>query len=331
MTDGNRQYGPPDEFRFRDNAFQGPVQGEGVQNNYFGPPPPARAWWRRRTTGAFAALALVLAVAGAYTVYALGSTNNGVPKGIPAPRAVNPGNSNGNTQLPSSVPGPTNSGVPKGIPVTRPVNPGNAKLPSYLHLQAQEQCGSGVHYYAETADDYQRGQHRGQRRLGPAVVDITSQTSSKEAVLLVGMRVLVLQRTAPPATGIAVAEGGCGTGVDVRPFRTDLNKTDSPIIAEAAPPSAMTNSPGHPPVTFPYKISPNDPEVFELTLKNTTCFCAFAVEIDWVAAGKAGKTILSDGGQGFLSGAAPKLPAYTLESTGKLLRTTYPRLFPSSS
>lgn len=201
MTDDNRPYGAQDDFAFRDNTFHGPFQTEGVQNiHYYSPPPPtpqARKWWRRRETGVFAALALVLAAGGAYTVYALGFSG----------------------------------GTPQGIPVPRPVNPGNAKLPSYVHIQAQEQCASSVNYYAETADDYQRGQQRGQRRLGPVAVDITSQTSSKEAVLLVGMRVLDLQRKAPPTAGIAVADGGCGAGVDVRPFRTDLDKSDPPIIA----------------------------------------------------------------------------------------------------
>lgn len=290
MTEGNRQYGAQDEFGFRDNTFQGPFQTEGVQHIYYGAPPATlqpRKWWRRRATGAFAALALVLAAGGVYTVYVLGW--------------------------------PTK---PEGIPVPRLENPGNAKLPSYVHLQAEEQCGYGVNYYAETANDYQRGQERGQRRLGPAVVDITSQTSSKEAVLLVGMRVVDVRRKAPPTTGIAVKNGGCGTGVDIRPFSTDLDKADPPIIAEAAE---------HPPVTFPYKISPNDPEVFELTLQNTTCFCAFGVEIDWVVAGKSGKTILNNGGPGFLSGAAPNVPAYTLNSSSQLVRTTYSRLFQSSS
>lgn len=292
MTDDNRPYGAQDNFAYRENTFQGPFQEEGVQHiHYYSSPPAtpqARKWWRRRGTGAFAALALVLAAGGAYTVHALGYFG----------------------------------GTPKAIPVPRPVNPGNAKLPSYVHIQAQEECVSSVNYYTETADDYRRGRHKGQRRLGPVAVDITSQTSSKEAVLLVGMRVLDLQRKAPPATGIAVADGGCGVGVDVRPFWTNLDKIDPIIFAKAAE---------HPPVTFPYKISSNDPEVFKLTLENTTCFCAFAVEIDWVAAGKAGKTILNNGGRGFLSSAAPKVAAYTLDSSNRLQRTTYRRLLPPSS
>ncbi|MEU9192595.1 hypothetical protein [Streptomyces hundungensis] len=77
---------------------------------------------------------------------------------------------------------------------------------------------SSANYYEETAADYQKGEKRGQRRLGPVAVDITSQTSSLEAVLLVGMRVLDVERKPAATTGIAVEDGGCGAGVDVRPF-----------------------------------------------------------------------------------------------------------------
>ncbi|MEU9192594.1 hypothetical protein [Streptomyces hundungensis] len=83
-------------------------------------------------------------------------------------------------------------------------------------------------------------------------------------------------------------------------------------------------------MTFSYKISPGDPEVFELTVDNTTCFCAFAVELDWVADGKAGKTVLDDGGTGFLSASAPTIPAYTLDSSSHLTPTTYQQLLPTS-
>lgn len=63
-------------------------------------------------------------------------------------------------------------------------------------------------------------------------------------------------------------------------------------------------------MTFPFKVSPNDSEVFELTSHNITCFYTYAVEMDWVIAGKSGRTILNNGGIGFFAGAAPQLPAY---------------------
>ncbi|MFE3682163.1 hypothetical protein ACFXPM_02855 [Streptomyces sp. NPDC059095] len=301
MTDGNRWPGGhegQDAIRFHDNSFRGPVQAEGVQHiNYYSGPPehtpkqPKQKWWHRRAARAIVAVTLLLSAAGGYAVYALAKSLNG--------------------------------GDAQAVQVSRPLDPGSATLPSYVHLQAQEDCASDVHYYAETAADYQNGDKRGQRSLGPVAVDITSQTSSDEAVLLVGMRVLDVQRQPAPTTGIAVQDGGCGGQVDVRPFATNLNKPDPPIFAEP--------SSGHPPVKFPYKISPGDPEVFRLAVDNTTCFCAFAVELDWIAAGKAGKTILDNGGKGFLSAAAPAVPAYQLDSTSHLVRSTYQRIVPSHS
>ncbi|QHA02093.1 hypothetical protein GQF42_00805 [Streptomyces broussonetiae] len=216
--------------------------------------------------------------------------------------------------------------------MTRPLHPGSAALPPNVQIQADyssDGC-TGVTYYAETADEYRHGQRKTAKRLGPGVIDITTQTSSSEAVLLMGMRVLVLQRKAPPSTGIVVQDGQCGGAESVRPFWTDLDKPNSPIIAEADP--GGPGDPGHPPVTFPFKVLRNDPEVFELTSKDTTCFCTYAVEIDWVVAGKAGKTILNNGGSGFWVGAAPQLPAYKnpLQSANPnaLIRAKYQQLFP---
>ncbi|GHB78132.1 hypothetical protein GCM10010331_77240 [Streptomyces xanthochromogenes] len=293
MTDGSQRPDGHDAFQFHDNSFRGPFQTEGVQhNNYYSGPtagPPKQKWWRRRAARAIVAVTLLLAAAGGYGVYVLAKSING-----------------GNAQA---------------IQVSRPLDPGSATLPSYVHLQAQEDCASDVHYYAETAADYEKGDKRGQRSLGPVAVDITSQTSSDEAVLLVGMRVLDVQRQPLPTTGIAVQDGGCGGQVDVRPFATDLAKPDPPIFAEP--------SGGHPPAKFPYKISPDDPEVFRLEVHNTTCFCAFAIELDWIAAGKAGKTILDNDGKGFLSAAAPAIAAYQLDSTSHLMPTTFQQILPS--
>jgi hypothetical protein len=172
-----------------------------------------------------------------------------------------------------------------------------------------------VGYYSATNDqflkDYVAGQDTGKRLLeaasvGGGLIDITNQTSSGESVLLMGMRVLVLKRKPPPTTGIVVDLGaGCGSGVQIRPFSNDLNIPNSPIIARA-----IQN--GSSAATFPFKISPNDPEVFEIAVRDTTCDCRIAIEIDWVAAGKRGKTILDNGGEGFWIVAAPTVPTYTL-------------------
>ncbi|MEV6742599.1 hypothetical protein AB0N14_39380 [Streptomyces sp. NPDC051104] len=264
------------------------------------------------------ALVLLFAAGGAYAVYGTGLAGSAHAGASPPVTGKRSGLSPG--------------GTPSGLPVTRPLHPGSAALPPNVQIQADYSSDSctGVTYYAETANEYRHGQREAAKRLGPGVIDITTQTSSSEAVLLMGMRVLVLQRKAPPSTGIVVQDGQCGGAESVRPFWTDLDTPNAPIIAEADP--GGPGDPGHPPVTFPFKVLPNDPEVFELTSKDTTCFCTYAVEIDWVVAGKAGKTILNNGGSGFWVGAAPQLPAYKnplwSADPNALIRAKYQQLFP---
>ncbi|MFF4846246.1 hypothetical protein [Streptomyces collinus] len=267
-----------------------------------------------------AAVVLLVAAGGAYAVYGAGLAGSARAGASPSAK--------------EKVSGPSVGRTPSGLPVTRPLHPGSATLPPSVHIQADYSSSScaGVNYYAETADEYRRGQRKAAKRLGDSVIDITTQTSSREAVLVMGMRVLVLERKAPPRSGIAVHDGECGGAESVRPFWTDLDKTDAPIIAEADP--GGPGDKGHPPVTFPFKVSPNDPEVFELTSSDTTCFCTYAVEIDWVVAGKAGKTILDNGGLGFWAGAAPQLPAYrNAYSTdpNELIPAKYGQLFASKA
>lgn len=285
MTSGDDHRGAGDEIAFHHSTFHGSVQGKGVQNihNYYGVQ-QGRKWWQRRTTAMVAALVVLVSAGGAYVFHLTGGSHLG-------------------------------RGTPNGTPVPGVMNTGNATIPSSLQINAELLC-RGVYYWPKTKAWFLKKFHEseytgksigGAAQVGGAVIDITNQTSSRESVLLTGMRVLVLQRKPPPTSGIIVNSGGCGSGITARPFWTDLNKPNSPIIAEAVQ--------GYPPVTFPFKISPNDPEVFRLSLKDTTCDCRIAVEIDWVSGGKAGKTILNNGGPGFWIVAAPKVPTYELGSS----------------
>jgi hypothetical protein len=248
---------------------------------------PERLPSRKHKKAAQVGVAAVLAVAGGglYGVYAANS-----------PRGSN------------SALNPTAHHSATGGSIPAAAGPASAALPPYLHIQAEVGGCLPTGYYNETVAQYQLHPAKDGRRVGQGTIDITNQTSSDEAVLLTGLHVLVRRRQPVPTTGIVVADGECGAYQPVRPFTADLDKP-VPVATAQSDPSGP-GDPGHPPVTFPFKISPGDPEVFELTAKDTTCDCSIAVEIDWVAAGTAGKTILDNGGQGFNVLAAPDLPAY---------------------
>lgn len=208
----------------------------------------------------------------------------------------------------------------------------SSPLPPYLHIQARDAGCGPVNYYNESPAQYEQHPRQGGRSVGEGTIDITNQTSSDEAVLLTGLRIRVLQRRPVPATGIVVADGQCGGSQTVRPFTTDLDKPAP--VAIARPAEEAPDSPARPAVTFPFKILPGDPEVFELIASGTTCDCTIAVEIDWVAAGRPGSTVLDNEGRGFPVLAAPGLPAYRVDGPGydklvpaaykDIVRSTYP-------
>ncbi|MEW2301554.1 serine protease [Streptomyces sp. NPDC006655] len=145
---------------------------------------------------------------------------------------------------------------------------------------------------------------------GPLVLDITNQTSSKEAVILSGIHILVRRRSPAPTSGITVQYSGCGGAVIVRYFSVDLDAAQPKVVAEAG-----GGADGHaPPVRFPFSITPGDPEIFELTATGTQD-CTFDIEIDWIAAGRPGKTILDNHGKHFRQlRVAKNLPNYTFPS-----------------
>ncbi|MER5640649.1 hypothetical protein ABT095_27340 [Kitasatospora sp. NPDC002227] len=221
-------------------------------------------------------------------------------------------------------------GSPSGVVVTHPLDPGNAVLPPDVHISGERSSAgcTGVNYFAVTAQQFESGDETGERLVGPAAVDVSVQSSSQEAVLLTGLQIHPLHRDPLPTTGILIKTGGCGVGQAARPFRTTLDRPDAPIYAQPDP-GGPDASP-HPPVTFPFKVLPSEPEVFRLTTDDTVCFCTYSIEVDWTVAGKNGRTVLDDSGAGYpASAAAPGLPAYELTGPGlQLTATTFQKLFP---
>jgi len=46
------------------------------------------------------------------------------------------------------------------------------------------------------------------------------------------------------------------------------------------------------PTAFPFTVSKNNPEVFDLRFRTQTCDCTFDLVVDWVAGGRASTTVL---------------------------------------
>lgn len=210
---------------------------------------------------------------------------------------------------------PTSTPKSKAAPKSVPTPDRKYRLSTDPHLQSSPVTCSRERYFDATLDEVKREWLTDapidgmSRRFGPAAVDIDNRPSDAEAVLLTGMHVLTTSRKDPPADGVVIAVQDCG-GKDVRPFSIDLDKPDAPLIATGLP--KHRGFTGHPPVVFPFTLLPTD--TLEVTATTTTCDCRFAVEVDWLAAGKPGKTVLDDGGRGFPVLAAPGLTHYKAET-----------------
>ncbi|WP_262283969.1 hypothetical protein [Micromonospora sp. MA102] len=142
------------------------------------------------------------------------------------------------------------------------------------------------------------------------VVYFTVQTPSASAVLLTGMRAVVDRRQ--PANGVrAGLTSQCGGEVDSRYFSVDLQAAKPSVTAQPAV-DGYTGTTIAPAVTFPFKVSASDPEVFIANVGDATGDLAWHLELDWVADGKPGHSRLPDHGV-FRTSSAPQTNVDRLE------------------
>ncbi|NES27853.1 hypothetical protein GCE86_10210 [Micromonospora terminaliae] len=145
------------------------------------------------------------------------------------------------------------------------------------------------------------------------VVYFTVQTPSASAVLLTGLRAVVDRRQ--PASGVRVGlTSQCGGEVDSRYFAVDLQAA-SPRVAARPGVDGYTGTTVAPAVTFPFKVSATDPEVFVANVGDVTGDLTWHLELDWVADGNPGHSRLPERGA-FRTSSGPEK---TVERFGQLL------------
>lgn len=141
---------------------------------------------------------------------------------------------------------------------------------------------------------------------------ISNQTSSTEAILLTGLSVKMLHwAAAAPSAGILLrlsplSCGGGGGGVTPRYFSVAMAPSGAGAVV-----TASSGPYGGHAVRFPFYITSNDPEQFDLLFLGGSGEYTFDIELHWIAAGHRGVTTLTNGGKGFrFIGSAPRLPLY---------------------
>jgi len=135
-------------------------------------------------------------------------------------------------------------------------------------------------------------------------VTITGRTSA--AVVLTALRVRVLER-GQPLEGINVTLPTAGP-ILVRGFSVDLDA--SPPMVEPRLEDVEMLGEDATPITFPFRVSSTEPEVFHIEARTTRCDCTWVAELFWTAGGEQGSTIIDDGGEPFRTTSSEASPTY---------------------
>lgn len=136
----------------------------------------------------------------------------------------------------------------------------------------------------------------------PALISLTLQAKTSQAVVVTGLRMKILSTEPLPESGLMVRPDGCGGPMAPRQFQVGLAK--SPVSVDPVAPD------GGELVDFPLKVSDSDPEELELLLDPGNRDIRFTVAVEWVADGEDGSTVLDNDGKGYRVLGKPDLPTY---------------------
>ncbi|MFD5906685.1 helix-turn-helix domain-containing protein [Streptomyces microflavus] len=138
-------------------------------------------------------------------------------------------------------------------------------------------------------------------------LQLTAQGTSREAVVLKGLYVRVLSRKAPLPWSAYLMGNGCGSGIAPQTFASDLD-AGHPVIT---PVPGTQGDRVIPAVPFPYKVSSEDVEVFNLDMKTTGYDVTWYLELKWSSGGREGMLRIDDGGKPFRTSGMRGRPMYT--------------------
>jgi len=147
---------------------------------------------------------------------------------------------------------------------------------------------------------------------GSSLITVVIQSTRSEAVVLTGLRAVVVQRR-PPVVGTVTFRGECG-GVSPRWFLVDALDAD-PI--QVVPQDGGNGNEPLPAITFPYTVSATDPEVFQIFPRVISHDVDWYLELTWIADGVRGVTRIDDDGRPFrTTGVSAAQPYYFDRKTG---------------
>lgn len=126
-------------------------------------------------------------------------------------------------------------------------------------------------------------------------IRVTVTGKSDRPVILQSLEVDVVDRHESPSSGFISAGLPCGGPVELRYLEYVL---DGPNLVESVDgrnDPAITPSP----ITFPYKVSRTEPEVFLVYGEVVQCDCSWILRLYWTSGDESGTTIIDNDGQPF--------------------------------
>ncbi|MFD7675949.1 helix-turn-helix domain-containing protein [Streptomyces anulatus] len=141
---------------------------------------------------------------------------------------------------------------------------------------------------------------------GNMLLQLTVQGISREAVVLKGMHVRVLSRKAPLPWSAYLMGNGCGSGIASQTFAAHLD-AGHPTLR---PVPGKQGDVVVPAVDFPYKVTSEDVEVFNLDMKAVGYDVTWYLELEWNSGGNEGVLRIDDHGKPFRTSGMKGRPEY---------------------
>ncbi|MCC8476818.1 helix-turn-helix domain-containing protein [Streptomyces globisporus] len=141
---------------------------------------------------------------------------------------------------------------------------------------------------------------------GNTRIQLTVQGTSREAVVLKGMNVRVVSRKAPLPWSAYLMGNGCGSGITPQTFASNLDAGHPTLRAVPGTRGDIEV----PAVDFPYKVSSEDVEVFNLDMKAVGYDVTWYLELEWSSGGEEGTLRIDDRGKPFRLSGMKGRPEY---------------------
>lgn len=130
---------------------------------------------------------------------------------------------------------------------------------------------------------------------GGTLVRVTVQGTGGQPVVLESMQVRVVERRTPRKLPAYRMSSGCGGSLTPRLFEVDLDRA-RPV---ARPVPGSDSGVPIPAVSFPYTVSPSDPEALLVSGRSLDCDCDWVLDVAWSGGGRSGTVRIDDGGRPF--------------------------------